>query len=262
MQHESSTSCGSPRGIVQTTPPAGETYIAPTDGVVTSFTFVGPALAVGPPGRTKLLVLESVGGLNYRVAAAGELETATGILTTRGTRVPISAGQTIGAHGYVCLTSPAGAGMTARFTGPEPPVGATQTFDTVDPGRMLLQATIEPDGDGDGFGDETQDQCPADPSLQEAPCDRVAPNATITKQPKDKTKKKKATFEFTSSEPGSTFACTLDGKEQFMPCTSPLTVKVKKGKHTFSVTAIDATGNADLTPATDGWKVKRRKKRR
>jgi hypothetical protein len=35
-------------------------------------------------------------------------------------------------------------------------------------GELLVQATIEPDADGDGFGDETQDQCPSQAVTQGA----------------------------------------------------------------------------------------------
>jgi hypothetical protein len=41
-------------------------------------------------------------------------------------------------------------------------------------GQLLVQASIEPDADGDGFGDETQDQCPSQASTQ-GPCDVTAP---------------------------------------------------------------------------------------
>jgi hypothetical protein len=43
--------------------------------------------------------------------------------------------------------------------------------------------------------------------------------------------------------------------------TSPLTVKVKKGKHTFSVTATDAGGNKGAV-ATRDWKVKKKKRKK
>ena len=46
------------------------------------------------------------------------------------------------------------------------------------------------------------------------------------------------------------------------PCSSPLKVKVKKGKHRFGVVATDLAGNLDRTPATDEFKVKRKKHRR
>jgi hypothetical protein len=41
-------------------------------------------------------------------------------------------------------------------------------------GELLVQAVIEPDADHDGFGDETQDQCPTQASTQGA-CDTAAP---------------------------------------------------------------------------------------
>ncbi|HYU62131.1 MAG TPA: hypothetical protein VEK39_15355 [Solirubrobacterales bacterium] len=87
--------------------------------------------------------------------------------------------------------------------------------------------------------------------------DTAPPETTITKGPKDKTKKKTATFEFSSSEPGSTFQCSLDGGA-FESCSSPHEVKVKKGKHSFAVRAQDGAGNLDPTPATSSWKVKQK----
>ena len=40
--------------------------------------------------------------------------------------------------------------------------------------ELLVQATIEPDADGDGFGDEIQDQCPTQKTTQ-GPCDITPP---------------------------------------------------------------------------------------
>ena len=90
--------------------------------------------------------------------------------------------------------------------------------------------------------------------------DTSPPETQITNGPKKKTKKKQATFEFSSSEPGSTFECKLDSG-QFEPCGSPKEYKVKKGKHSFSVRAKDAAGNVDSTPASVDWKVKKKKKK-
>jgi hypothetical protein len=85
-----------------------------------------------------------------------------------------------------------------------------------------------------------------------------APDTTITGQPKAKTKKKAATFTFTSTEADSSFECSLNGAT-FAACASPFTVKGKKGKNHFEVRAKDAAGNVDATPATFDWKVKKRK---
>jgi hypothetical protein len=90
--------------------------------------------------------------------------------------------------------------------------------------------------------------------------DITAPDTTILKKPKKKSTKRKATIEFTSTEPGSTFECKLD-KDKLKSCSSPYKAKkLKPGKHTFSVTATDAAGNADPSPAVVTWKVKRKKR--
>lgn len=94
--------------------------------------------------------------------------------------------------------------------------------------------------------------------------DDVAPETTITKGPKKKTRKRTATFEFSSSEAGSTFQCKLDGVGGFESCGSPHEINVKKGKHNFAVRAIVATpaaGFVDETPATFDWKVKKKRKK-
>jgi uncharacterized protein (TIGR03382 family) len=66
-----------------------------------------------------------------------------------------------------------------------------------------------------------------------------------------------ATFEFTSSEAGATFECSLDGAE-FTPCTSPSTfTDLPDGEHTIRVRGRDPGGNVDPTPATYTWVINR-----
>jgi Tol biopolymer transport system component len=130
-------------------------------------------------------------------------------------------------------------------------------------------ATPPPDSDGDGVedlfdycrfqaGDPSNGGCPVN-SPPSAGVDN-GPDTQITLRPKQKTTVKAATFEFSSNRPGSTFECSLDGGA-FTACTSPDTIKVKKGKHTFSVRARDPAGTVDATPATFNWKVKKKKKK-
>jgi hypothetical protein len=92
------------------------------------------------------------------------------------------------------------------------------------------------------------------------PGDTTPPQAQITKGPKDKTRKRTATFEFTGTDARaiSSFECKLD-QGAFAPCTSPHKVKVKKGRHTFEVRAIDQAGNVG-SPETDSWKRKKKKR--
>ncbi len=75
-------------------------------------------------------------------------------------------------------------------------------------------------------------------------------------------KKRKATFEFVSTEPNSTFECKLNNIGGFEACTSPDRVKGKVGRNTFQVRAVDAAGNADASAAVYTWKVKKKRHRR
>ncbi len=85
------------------------------------------------------------------------------------------------------------------------------------------------------------------------------PETTITAKPRKKTRKRGASFEFVSDEPGSSFVCGLDGAA-FVPCESPLKLKkLKRRKHVFAVQAIDAAGNTDPSAAQSKWKVRKRR---
>jgi glucose/arabinose dehydrogenase len=82
----------------------------------------------------------------------------------------------------------------------------------------------------------------------------VPPRTRLTKHPKKAAKASIATFRF-SAGTGAHFICKLDRKP-FRPCRSPRIYRhLKSGRHVFRVIAIDANGNADLTPAIFSWKV-------
>ena len=86
--------------------------------------------------------------------------------------------------------------------------------------------------------------------------DLTAPNTTIGSSPNDPSNNTTPSFSFSSSEPGSTFECRLDGGS-WSGCTSPDTVSpaLAAGSHTFDVRATDAAGNTDGTPASYTWTV-------
>ncbi|MGC9040720.1 MAG: choice-of-anchor D domain-containing protein, partial [Roseiflexus sp.] len=85
--------------------------------------------------------------------------------------------------------------------------------------------------------------------------DTQPPETTITIGPADSsTTGPSVTFNFTSSESGSTFECSVDGGA-FLACSSPQNLSLANGAHTFAVRAIDLVGNIDSTPANRSWTV-------
>lgn len=94
--------------------------------------------------------------------------------------------------------------------------------------------------------------------------------APDTKIDKSQIKAKKGKANFTFSGSGGTaplkFECALAKKSaapKFSSCKSPTSFKkLKKGKYTFHVRAVDAAGQTDPSPATTSFKSKRKKKKR
>ncbi|QJR10957.1 hypothetical protein DSM104443_02027 [Usitatibacter rugosus] len=88
--------------------------------------------------------------------------------------------------------------------------------------------------------------------------DTIGPDVTITSGPVESstTSQASATFTFTSTESGATFACLL-GDGFFTPCTSPVTYPaLSDGSYTFRVQAVDLYGNATPYPyASRHWTV-------
>jgi CSLREA domain-containing protein len=86
--------------------------------------------------------------------------------------------------------------------------------------------------------------------------DQTAPQTSISAAPPDPTNSTAATFAFSSSdEPGSGFACSLDGGA-FAACGSPAEYRgLEPGTHTFQVRARDAAGNSDPSAASYTWTI-------
>jgi CSLREA domain-containing protein len=84
----------------------------------------------------------------------------------------------------------------------------------------------------------------------------LPPETTITAGPADGAATGSSPqFQFASSEPGSTFTCSVDGGA-FTACTSPKALgPLPEGPHTFAVKAKDGTNNEDATPASRGFTV-------
>jgi hypothetical protein len=114
--------------------------------------------------------------------------------------------------------------------------------------------------DFDGDPREVAGHC-GGPVLRDAGADEFVPDCAPAETQIDSgpaegslTNSRSASFGF-SSEPGATFACSVDGGA-FGACTSPRDVNgLADGQHTFAVRASDAVGNTDPSPATRTWRV-------
>jgi Ca2+-binding RTX toxin-like protein len=64
-------------------------------------------------------------------------------------------------------------------------------------------------------------------------------------------------FAFSANERGASFRCKLD-RGRYRRCRSPRVYRLRPGRHTFRVFAIDAAGNRDRTPAVVRLRIRRR----
>ena len=111
----------------------------------------------------------------------------------------------------------------------------------------------DPDGDGDGIPDAT-DNCPTvanpgqadgdDDGVGDACDDLEAPTVTLDETPAAASADSTPRFVF-SSEDGATFECSLStGADAFAACSSPFTASEQAdGDYAFKVRATDAAGN-------------------
>jgi Domain of unknown function DUF11 len=138
--------------------------VAPFDGVIVRWRVKAGATASGVALRT----IRSAGTGSYTGVAASDPQPVPPGTSTFDTRIPVKSGDIIGAD------AGANAMLFATSTTTDVQIFSPQlnTFahpPSRQPNReLLVNADIEHDADGDGYGDETQDLCPTDPSRHTA----------------------------------------------------------------------------------------------
>jgi hypothetical protein len=209
-------------------------------------------------GIAELQVWRPMPGVNQHtlVAESGPATVPAGTSPSFSTSILVQEGEVLGINtesGNIDdFVTPGGDGNVVRRvfpTGSDPAVGQTVGspgdfgYNELG-GRVNVAATLEG----------------PDPEPQAG--DTTPPDTKILKGPKKRTHKRKAKIHFGSSEPaGATFVCSIDDGGP-KPCKSPERFKVGRGKHRFTVQAVDASGNIDPTPAERRWRVKREKQER
>ena len=174
---------------IHSIPPEGDPYSggAPVSGVITKFRT--NAFAVEEPGQVTFrlgnLTLPDPNNLDSALATSAGTGPTLTIPPEEGSeppirevaaRLPVKAGQQLA----VDITKSIGiiynsnGDKRSYMFEPKLEEGAGQRGSTEVQNELQVQATIEPDADNDGFGDETQDQCPSQASTQ-GPCDTAPP---------------------------------------------------------------------------------------
>jgi hypothetical protein len=215
-------SCGG-NVIVQTTVETGTTsYAVPAGGgVITSWKTQTGALA----GTMKLKVVRPTGIANqyFIVGQEGPHNIAANTSPTfsAGVRIPVQAGDLVGmlGTGTNCVsqqTGKTGYHLQVFPMGTDPAVGSTASIESNGSEAAIeMLATVEPDADHDGYGDETQDQCPKDATAQALPCpvppppppapDTRAPRITLSGKAIQTALKAKAVIGIASADEAVTF---------------------------------------------------------
>ena len=167
---------------------------APTSGVITEWT-VNTNIAIESEGKLagefprvlqqRLLVLQAEGEL-FKVVG----EASGGPLNLKGSntynaRVPIQAGDYLGIAGnpFTAWCDTKDPTDTYAGTTGGTPIGSVFRVERSTGLQVPIAARIEPDVDGDGYGDETQDQCPQSAAYQAA-CPVVTVSSLSLPHPK------------------------------------------------------------------------------
>jgi hypothetical protein len=153
---------------------------APASGVITEWT-VNTALKVESEGKLagefprlyqqRLLVLRSEGEAFKVIAEASGGSLNLDGASTYPTRLPVQQGDFVGIAGnpFTVFCDTGDEADTFAYTVGGTPVGSN--FKPLERAAGLqapVVARVEPDVDGDGYGDETQDQCPQSAAYQSA----------------------------------------------------------------------------------------------
>ena len=156
---------------------------APSDGVITKFRI---RAAAEHPGQITFRVADVTPSADRKTATAtvaGTGPTVTCRRPHRGMRRSRNSPGAAGQAGPALAVDETEVEIAANLSGgpefsylfaPSLVEGRGAQGSSEVTGELLVQATLEPDADHDGFGDETQDMCPTQARTQ-GPCDLTPP---------------------------------------------------------------------------------------
>ncbi len=168
---------------------AGSAYTVPSSGVMTMF-FVTAGSSIPAADQVSARIYRNTSGANYRLVAETDAQSLTFAngANLLSARTPVAAGDLLALHlnragggntGCEYTTSTAQDVTGRDIDGIPAPIGGIDTFDSLASRRVNISARIEPDADGDGYGDESQDLCPADATKSISACSGALLGSTL-----------------------------------------------------------------------------------
>lgn len=161
---------GQPVIFPRTTTPSGASFVFPTDGVVTKWGIN----RIFQPGNSMVAAVAASRSSTEWTLLRGSAFTdvPSQVESEHPTRFSVNAGEALGSVTFnsqssMCYTNnvPDQSDFTAGYRA----IGSTFVPEGVSPATLPnIWAMLEPDVDKDGYGDETQDQCPQSAALQTA----------------------------------------------------------------------------------------------
>jgi hypothetical protein len=234
------TSCTMFGGDNTTTAPSA---VAPFDGVIVRWR----VKAGSPVAGVALRTLRSAGTGSYVGVASGDEESTTGPgVATFDSRAPVKAGDIIGLEdteggAEIAASSSASAILTFSSISSSPRIPTKQANR-----ELLLNADIEPDADGDGYGDETQDLCPADATRHATCLSNVV--TSVRPDPAPLTVGRTLTFTIKAANEGPSPAQGADLVVNLPFSATPLQVRAGRGSCAGGYTVVCHLGDI---PAND-----------
>jgi hypothetical protein len=263
--------------------------VAPISGVITEWT-VNTEITIASEGKMagelprvlqqRLLVLRAEGEA-FRVigeASGGQLNLKGS--NTYNARVPIQAGDYLGIAGnpFTAWCDTKDPADTYAATTGGTPAGSIFRVERSTGLQVPITARVEPDVDGDGYGDETQDQCPQSAAYQSA-CPVVTVSSLSLSHPKAVTVYVSSSLsapitvsatvklgkgkETTLTSPGQTVAPGMLGRFN-LALTKPVlkTLQALTTKKSLTLTVSAAATNVTGSPSTATSTVKLRGERK
>lgn len=154
--------------LTQLDGPADADITAPANGVITEIKLKHAAYSNVTIPAVSFQVLGGISPsftLKRRTTGVMQIsrDARIEVVTFPDAGMPIAAGERLGVYattGELAFEVADPEWTSGSIDGPPGAVGSQSTYQAADGYRVLMQARVEPDADGDGYGDETQDGCP------------------------------------------------------------------------------------------------------